>query len=84
MATATSIFISRPAVRRGAYFEQGSNDGGTGHPPHIASTSPTDNATGVSSTSNLDVTFTKSVSKGSSGNIEIVKVPTARSSKRSL
>ena len=41
-------------------------------PPHFVSSTPADNATGVSPTTNITVTFDESVTKGV-GNIEIVK-----------
>jgi Ca2+-binding RTX toxin-like protein len=50
----------------GSYFYQ------VGKPPEIAWTTPTDNATGVSVSTNIDITFDEAVSKGS-GNIYLYR-----------
>jgi methionine-rich copper-binding protein CopC len=42
-------------------------------PPTLASTSPVDNATNVSTTTNLVATFSETVQKGASGNVTIKK-----------
>ncbi|MGO4830764.1 beta strand repeat-containing protein, partial [Rhizobiaceae sp. 2RAB30] len=52
---------------------QGSDSGGDGSPPTLASTTPSDNATNVAPDANLVITFDEAVTKGS-GNIEIVRL----------
>ncbi|MQG95527.1 DUF4347 domain-containing protein [Pseudomonas sp. MN1F] len=44
-----------------------------GAAPELVSTSPSDNATGVSTTANITLTFSESVTKGSTGNIYIIR-----------
>jgi methionine-rich copper-binding protein CopC len=56
----------------GSYFVQGSNSGGDGHPPHLTSSTPADNATDVALNANITLNFSESVSKGT-GNIYIVR-----------
>lgn len=53
-------------------WRQGSDSGGDGSPPVIASSNPADNATGVSTIANIQITFDESVTKGT-GNIRIVR-----------
>ncbi|WP_274627603.1 DUF4347 domain-containing protein [Arvimicrobium flavum] len=61
-----------PAGGLGVWI-QGSDSGGDGSPPVIVSTTPADDATNVSPTANLVVTFDEAVTKGS-GNIYIVRL----------
>src|SRR4029077_14275122 len=54
------------------YITQGASSDVNGHPPHLASSTPADNSTGVSQNANITLTFDESVSKGT-GNISIVR-----------
>ncbi|WP_287034789.1 beta strand repeat-containing protein, partial [Methylobacterium sp. CG09_land_8_20_14_0_10_71_15] len=52
---------------------QGSDTGGDGSPPTLVATNPTDNATGISRTASIVLTFDEAVFAGS-GNIRIVRI----------
>ena len=55
------------------YITQGTTGDPTGHPPHLASSTPADNSIGVSSNPVITLNFDEAVSKGTTGNISIVR-----------
>ncbi|WP_218585602.1 DUF4347 domain-containing protein [Pseudomonas sp. Marseille-P9899] len=60
------IFSAASSTSGNLYLQNGAA-------PELVSTSPSDNATGVSTTANITLTFSESVTKGSTGSISIIR-----------